>query len=312
MDPVIENTPSSRHKLITLLMVVIALVAFAANSILCRLALVDQTIDAASFTIIRLTSGAFLLFVLVQFLPRPKKPDHLVLRPLKSRKLWIAPLMLFAYALFFSYAYHQLTTATGALILFVTVQLTMIGYQIYKGQRFTQLEWFGIVIAISGFIILLLPDLAQPSLLGAGLMILSGIAWALYTLEGRGSQTPLRDTAENFLGTLPLCFALLIVTVWFAELSLQGTLLAIASGAFASGVGYSVWYYVVPRISISLAAVSQLSVPLLAAVGGVVLVDEVITLPLVIAGLLIIGGIAVVSLSKSQSPEALERSPNNH
>ncbi|WMS87011.1 DMT family transporter [Pleionea litopenaei] len=297
MKPSESVNQTIHYKLTTLLMVVVALLAFAANSVLCRLALGSDSIDAASFTIIRLLSGAALLFVLAQFLNKPEKPKHLILRPLKSRKLWIAPLMLFCYALLFSLAYQTLTTATGALILFVTVQLTMVGYQLYKGNQLNQLEWFGIAISLTGLILLLLPGLAQPSLLGTLMMIGSGIAWAIYTLDGKQSQSPLRDTAENFVGTIPLCIALFIVTVWFAELSLSGMLWAVASGALASGLGYAVWYFVLPRLSVPSAAVSQLSVPLLAMFGGVVVVNEPVSFGLMTAGALILGGIALVSLA---------------
>ncbi|NVJ60526.1 MAG: DMT family transporter [Gammaproteobacteria bacterium] len=293
-----HHTPNYLVSIIKLLALLFALFAFAANSVLCRMALGEDNIDAASFTIIRLLSGAAILFLMVQFLNKPEKPQHLTLRPLKQKRLWIAPLMLFMYAVLFSFAYLELTTATGALVLFVTVQITMVAYQVYKGNSLTGFEWFGLIIALFGFLVLLLPTAQRPSIIGLLLMIGSGIAWAIYTIEGKQSETPLRDTAENFIGSIPMVLGLMVITVWFAELSWKGVGLAVISGAFASGVGYALWYLALPRLSMASAAVSQLSVPLIAAVGGVWLVGESLSLQLILATIFIIGGIFVVSLGK--------------
>ncbi|WP_323752997.1 DMT family transporter [Marinobacter sp.] len=269
---------------------VFALLAFAGNSVLCRLALGGNAIDAASFTIIRLLSGIAVLMVLVAMTKRPKKSQ--------SRGSWLAACLLFVYALAFSYGYLSLDTGTGALILFAAVQITMIAVGIVSGNRLHVAEWLGLFIAFSGFVYLILPSVTTPSLMGFLLMTLSGIAWGGYTLAGRSSTQPLADTAYNFLRTSPFVLILLVFTLQSAQVTQQGVLLAIVSGAIASGAGYAVWYFALRGLSVTQAAVVQLFVPIIAAMGGVLVTDESITLRLTESSALVLGGILMVILGR--------------
>lgn len=271
-----------------------ALVAFAANSILCRLALQDHSIDAASFSAIRLSSGAAVLLLLVLLRKQGKSSTRSQL----NVGNWPAAVALFTYAAAFSFSYLQLTTGTGALILFGTVQVTLILLSLVKGHRIGALEWTGLVIAFAGLVYLVWPGASAPSLVGFVLMLVAGMAWGIYTWLGRGSATPLLDTAGNFTRTLPMVVVLLAGAVLWQPDSLQpsskGVILAILSGALASGMGYALWYRVLPRLSATEAAVLQLSVPILAALGGLVFVDETISLRLMIAAALVLSGIGCV------------------
>lgn len=265
---------------------VLALLAFAANSVICRLALGRHLIDAASFTSVRLLAGAVVLLLLRRLLaPRES------LRPAGN---WPAAAMLFAYAAAFSFAYVTLPTATGALLLFGAVQLTMILSTLAKGHRMHALEWTGLAFAFSGFVYLVLPGLAAPTFAGFALMTTAGIAWGFYTLFGRGSQNPLADTAGNFIRTLPM-LGLLLPFAWLGgHTSANGILLATLSGAVTSGIGYTIWYLALRNLTATQAATMQLAVPVLAAFGGVVLLGESITLRMSIAAALVLGGIALV------------------
>lgn len=279
---------NSAHQSVPLKIVVLTIVgmfAFAANSILCRLALGKGLIDPASFTGIRLGSGALMLLLILSIrqrgLPKPAFDA-------------LGASMLFAYAICFSYAYVDLSTGTGALILFGTVQLAMILFGLVLGERPKPLAWLGMVMAISGLVYLLLPGVSAPPLLPAMLMAVAGFAWAVYSLHGKGSTHATADTAWNFVGTLPLALAISLFMHGQLQMQTAGILLAVTSGALASGVGYALWYTVLPHLTQTQAGNVQLSGPIIASFGGVLFMNEAITLRLVIAAGLSLGGIALV------------------
>lgn len=267
-----------------------ALIAFAANSILCRLALGDLAIDAAGFTIIRLSSGAIVLFVILVVFNRKGSPP--------AKGSWISSSMLFIYAAAFSFAYVTLDTGTGALILFGAVQLTMIIAAVISGDKLHLLEWVGVVIAFTGFVYLVIPNVTTPSFTGFILMALAGIAWGFYTIRGKGSKNPLADTTQNFARTLPFIAMLALLTINDIHLSQKGVLLAVFSGGAASGIGYTIWYTALRGLSTTQAAVVQLFVPVLAALGGVMFVSEIISIRLALSALMILGGIALIIFGK--------------
>ncbi|MDM0038499.1 DMT family transporter [Variovorax sp. J22G21] len=275
----------------TFALTAVAMLAFAANSLLCRLALQQGGIDPASFGSIRLVSGAIALVLVVRFRAQP---------PVARRADWLAAVMLFAYVAFFSFAYLSLPAGTGALILFGAVQLTMLGAGLGAGERFGPVAWFGLVVAAGGLVYLVLPGIAAPPLAGAVLMALAGVAWGVYSLRGRGVPDPLAATARNFTRAVPLALALSLVFAARAHADATGVVLAVASGALTSGLGYVVWYAALARLSAMQAATVQLSVPLLAAFGGVLLLSEAITPRLAVASVAILGGIALVLSRKSQ------------
>lgn len=272
------------------ILTVFALTAFAFNSILCRMALAAGEIDAASFTVIRLVSGAVTLAALMLATGKT--------RSIAKSGNWASAFFLFAYAIAFSFAYIGLTTGTGALILFGFVQLTMFGVSLYRGVRPAALEWTGLVVAFGGLIYLVLPGLAAPPLISALLMASAGIAWGFYTLRGKASEDPLNDTAGNFVRSVPMVFAAGILFISTFQLSVRGTILAILSGAIASGIGYSVWYAALKHLTPARAGVLQLSVPVIAAVGGIILLAEAASMRLLIAAALILGGIALAVAKK--------------
>ena len=278
--------PYSRVVLLTLL----ALIAFAGNSLLCRIALVHTNIDAASFTTIRLLSGALVLWILVMLRDRGRRVG------IAGKGNWLSALALFVYAAGFSFAYIQLNTGMGALILFGAVQTSMIAFGLWRGERFTTAQWLGLLMAFSGLIGLLLPGLSAPPLTGAMLMIVAGIAWGVYSLRGKGAGDPLLITAGNFSRTVPMALLLSLMLLSRASLDSAGVYYALLSGALTSGVGYAIWYSALPLLKATTAATVQLSVPLLAALGGVVLLQEPVTLRLLLAALAILGGIALVVL----------------
>jgi drug/metabolite transporter (DMT)-like permease len=268
------------------LLVVLALLGFAANSLLCRAALGAGSIDAASFTAIRIASGALMLFVL----SRGERAGN-----------WWSALALFAYAAAFSFAYLRLVTATGALILFATVQVTMISVGVARGERPRAVEWLGFLIAIAGLVVLVLPGLASPDPLGAALMAIAGAAWGVYSLRGRGASRPLAVTADNFLRATPMAALLLLaIPLHGGHVESRGVALAIASGAIASGIGYSLWYAALPSLPAVRAAIVQLAVPVLAAGAGALVLSEQLGMRLAIATGLIIGGIALALLAKQR------------
>ncbi len=273
----------------------IALTAFAANSVFCRLALGESSIDPASFTVIRLFSGAIMLLLILNLSGRKK--------PSRTKGSWGATAMLFLYATTFSFAYLSLDTGTGALILFGAVQFTMITYALISGDRLHRWEWVGVLLAFGGFVFLILPSVTTPSFIGFLLMTVSGIAWGAYTLMGRASQNPLPDTTYNFTRTLPLIAILGIIFISNAHLTPRGIALAIMSGALASGIGYTIWYIALGGLSATVASVAQLLVPVLAALGGVIFVSETLTLHFVLTATLILGGIALVVLGRNRIPQ---------
>lgn len=277
----------------TIILTTFALIAFAANSVLCRMALGEQSIDATSFTVLRLLSGALVLFLILNFRRTENKRF--------SKGSWFASAMLFVYAITFSFAYITLDTGTGALVLFGAVQLTMIVASLVSGNRLHLTEWIGVAIAFIGFVYLVLPEVSTPSIEGFLLMTLAGIAWGLYTLKGKNSKNPLADTAYNFIRTIPAVAVLVIAALYNSHYSVEGVILAVLSGAIASGVGYTIWYMALPALSTMQAAVVQLLVPVIAALGGVIFVHEPITLGLVIAALLILGGILLVVRANTKS-----------
>lgn len=285
-NPVSQN----RTRLKPLLFTTLALTAFAANSVLCRKALGGEAIDAAGFTIIRLLSGVLVLLLISGI--NGKKPVR------KEKGNWFAGMMLFVYAEAFSFAYITLDTGTGALILFGSVQTTMVLLSLLSRNRLRLSEWAGMFIAFAGFVYLVLPQLTTPSLTGFILMSIAGIAWGVYTLNGRKSRNPLSDTTFNFVRTIPFVVLLGVIVLRQMHFSPEGIILAVVSGAIASGIGYSLWYLALGGLTDMQAAVLQLSVPVIAAAGGVIFVTEPVTLRLMLSALLVLGGILIVILGK--------------
>lgn len=284
------------HSIKAISLTLAALTAFAANSVVCRLALKDQAIDPSSFTAIRLFSAVVMFVLLFGF----KARKYAALRQQTNTTKWPA-IWLFLYAITFSWAYVSLETGTGALVLFGSVQLTMILTSLWMGNRLSLIEWTGVAISFSGLVYLVWPTLSTPSISGFILMSLSGIAWGFYSLSGRGSVNPAAQTAFNFSYTLPLVALLAVIMYPSFQTSGQGILLAVMSGALASAVGYTIWFAAQAYLSTTQAAVVQLSVPVIAALGGVMFVVEPITLRLVIASSLVLGGISAVLLVKKHS-----------
>lgn len=280
---------SRNHLARTISFTVLALIAFAANSVLCRLALGDRTIDASSFTVIRLLSGAIVLFLIIKIKNKSE---------VSTKGSWSASLMLFLYAITFSFAYITLDTGTGALILFGSVQITMILLSILSGNRLHVTEWLGVMVSFLGFVYLVLPGITTPSMFGFMLMTVAGIAWGIYSLKGKGSTNPVIDTAYNFLRTIPFVIILAVLAFNKMSYSSTGILLAVLSGAIASGIGYAIWYSALRGLSTVQAAVVQLLVPVIAAFGGVIFVSEAITLRLTVSAMLILGGILLVVLGR--------------
>ena len=273
------------------LLTTFALTAFAFNSILCRLALGTEAIDASSFTAIRLFSGAITLLIILSVSSKNKTDDL-------KRGNWLSAFFLFGYAICFSFAYIGLTTATGALILFGMVQATMIVSAIIQGERPNLFEWFGLVLALAGLVYLVFPGLESPPFLSSVLMALAGIAWGFYTLRGKGSENPLADTAGNFFRAIPFVILASLPFIYKIDLSPKGILFAVLSGAIASGIGYSVWYAALKYHTATRAAILQLAVPVIAAVGALALLSEIISMRLVVASGLILGGISLVIFVK--------------
>lgn len=257
---------------------------------LCRLALGGDTIDAASFASIRLASGGTLLFAIVIF--SGTRNSHGV------RGNWVSAAMLFAYALCFSFAYLSLTAGTGALILFGTVQVTMISVALHGGERPHYIEWAGLLLALGGLVYLVFPGLTAPSPVGAGLMAAAGIAWGVYSLRGRGSNHALNDTAGNFVRSVPLAVVASVLAFPAIQISARGAILAVASGAVASGVGYVIWYAALRGLTATRAATVQLSVPALAAAGGVLFLAEHVSIRLIASALMILGGVGLALVGR--------------
>jgi len=265
---------------------VLALLAFAANSVLCRIALKSDMIDAASFTAIRLISATLVLFLIIAL---TKKEQSTI-----SKGSWPVSLMLFVYMVFFSYAYVLLDVATGALILAASVQFTMIASSIKGGSKLHPIEWIGLMLASWGFIYLMLPHISAPSITSLLLMTIAGVAWGFYTLKGKPSINPLYDTSYNFLRTMPLLFIFMVFNFQQLNFSLTGLVIGIIAGGLTSGVGYVIWYIAIKGLTSSSAAVLQLSIAVIAALGGSVFVEEAISMRLAVSALMVLGGAFLV------------------
>jgi drug/metabolite transporter (DMT)-like permease len=272
----------------TILLTSLAMFAFASNSLLCRIALKYTGIDAASFTAIRVISGAIMLWLLVKIRRGTQTGGG----------NWMSAFALFVYAAGFSFAYMSLPAATGALLLFGAVQVTMIGYGVWSGERLRGLQLVGLTFAFGGLVGLLLPGLSAPPLYGSILMLGAGAAWGIYSLRGRGAGDPTSVTAGNFMRAVPMVAAMSILMLDSTSVNNMGFWYAIASGALASGIGYTIWYTALPGLKATNAATVQLSVPVIAALGGIVFLGELISIRLILASIAILGGIAMVILEK--------------
>lgn len=279
----------------------VTMIAFANNSLLCRMALEHTSIDAASFTTIRLVSAAIMLWLVVRIRGGSKG----------GRGNILSAFALFVYAAGFSYAYVSLPTATGALLLFGAVQATMIGYGLWSGERLLKPQLVGLLLAFGGLVGLLMPGLSAPSLSGSVLMLSAGVAWGIYSLRGRGEGNPTKITAGNFLRTIPIAAVLSLIMLNDTSLDVAGFCYAVSSGALASGLGYAIWYTVLPALKATNAATIQLSVPVIAALGGILFLGEPITLRLTLTSIAILGGIALVILKKQQTEGTQQVLPEN-
>lgn len=279
---------------LTFFLTLLAMIAFACNSLLCRSALKHTGIDPASFTSIRIIAGALTLWLIVRIRAgrngKPGKPG--------TAGSWLSALALFVYAAGFSYAYVSLPAATGALLLFGAVQATMIGYGLWAGERLGVRQSTGLVCALIGLAGLLLPGIAAPPLAGSALMLGAGVAWGVYSLRGKGAGDPTSVTAGNFLRAAPMAAVLSAVALPWNSLDRSGVWYALASGALASGVGYAIWYAALRGLKATSAATVQLCVPVIAGVGGIIFVGEALTLRLLIASAAILGGIALVIIGR--------------
>jgi drug/metabolite transporter (DMT)-like permease len=262
----------------------LALLCFAANSVLCRVALRDGAIDPASFSSIRIASGTVMLLLVASWTRGAAR---------ETAKSWMSAVMLFLYAVPFSFAYTRLTTGTGALILFGAVQITMLAAAEWSGERLRAMQWLGVTVALAGLVYLVSPGLTAPPLFGATLMGMAGFSWGIYSLRGRGLANPLAQTTTNFTRATPMVLVVSLIALSQVHVEPRGIVFAIASGAVASGLGYVAWYAALRGLTATRAAVLQLSVPVLAAAGGVVFLTEPISLRLIVSAMLVIGGIAL-------------------
>jgi len=269
----------------------LTLIAFAANSVLCRLALGGHVIDPMSFTAVRLASGALALVPLSRVLADPVAPR-------RANGSWGSGAALFAYAAAFSLAYVSLGTGTGALILFGAVQVTMLGWALRSGETLGGVQWAGTAAAVGGLVYLVLPGISAPDPIGALLMTVAGIAWGVYSIRGKGAAAPVAMTAGNFLRSAPMGLAASAIALASMHVQPSGLLLALVSGAVTSGLGYVLWYRALRRLSMTQASLVQLLVPVLAAVGGVAFLEERVSMRLILASALVLGGIAVAVSSR--------------
>lgn len=285
-----NETLMKSHRLVILAM--FAMTAFAANSLLCRLALKHAQIDAASFTSIRILSGAAALWIIMRLQGKAKNAGG----------SWVAAFALFAYAASFSFAYTSLPAGTGALLLFGAVQTTMILYGLRSGERLNLRQGAGLAIAVSGLIAFMLPGVSAPPLPGATLMLIAGGAWGAYSLLGKASIDPLITTASNFYRAIPYTIVLSLLLAPEMRMNGTGVAQAILSGTIASGMGYAIWYQVVRESKTTSAAIMQLSVPVIAAVGGIGILGEAFTINMFLSSMAILGGIAMILLGRSARP----------
>ncbi|NGN96659.1 EamA family transporter [Grimontia sp. S25] len=291
-----------------LTMALVAMTFFAANSVLCRMALADSDIDPASFTSIRLVSGALVLYVL-SYIFHAKDSESpkcaLVQQPMEH---WLAAAMLFLYAATFSFAYMYLETGIGALILFAFVQLTMFAYSHHKEGGASGLEYIGALIAVAGLGYMVSPGMNAPDAWGAGLMAISGVAWGIYSVLGKEMKVPqLPANCINFRLSIFFVVPFFLLNIPMNTVSSEGIWLAVLSGAGASAVGYAIWYGVVQQFKATQAGVMQLSVPIIAALAGYMLLDETLTLRMVISAAVILFGITVTFLGKENKQSSLAR-----
>lgn len=292
------------------------MIAFASNSLLCRAALRDTAIDAASFTFIRIFAGAVALWLIMtlrrttKIFPSPPSSPKGRGGPFSLREKvgmraagnWISAFALFAYAAAFSFAYNTLSAGTGALLLFGAVQATMILWGFRKGERLDPIQIAGLIAAVTGLIVLIFPGLSAPPLIGSMLMLAAGIAWGVYSLRGKTAGHPIAVTAGNFLRAVPFAALLSLIMIRHLNLDSLGVGYAIVSGAVTSGIGYVIWYSALNGLKATSAATVQLSVPVLAATGGILLLGEPITLRYVIASVAVLGGIFLVVIEKQRGP----------
>lgn len=276
------------------LLTAFTLIAFAANSLLCRMALGEELIDPMSFTTIRLASGALALILLSRFAAESKTPQE-------TKGSWKSGFALFAYAAAFSLAYVWLSAGIGALLLFGSVQATMIGAALKSGEKLRPVQWVGLAAAMGGLIFLVLPGISAPDPKGALLMCISGIAWGVYSIRGKGVSAPVSMTAVNFSRAAPMAIlASAVAFPWLPlQLELRGVLLALVSGVITSGMGYVLWYKALRNLTTTQASVVQLMVPVLAAFGGIVFLSEPLSLRLLAASFLILGGVALAIARKA-------------
>ncbi len=284
--------PDAPSRLRTSLHTALALLAFAANSVLCRVALGSGAIDAASFTAIRLTAGAVTLWLLVRVVTRA--------RGTRPRGDWASAAALFLYAICFSFAYLSLSAGTGALVLFGAVQTTMILAGLRSGERPHPLQWAGLLVAAVGLVALVFPGLTAPSPAGAALMAVAGASWGVYSLRGRGATDPIAVTADNFMRSAPLVLLVTLVTFPTAHLTPQGVWLAFLSGSLASGIGYVLWYAALRGLTATRAATVQLAVPVLVAFAGIIVLDEAVSMRLIISAILILGGVGLTLIRRER------------
>jgi drug/metabolite transporter (DMT)-like permease len=283
------------------------MIAFASNSLLCRAALTKSSIDPATFTFLRIFSGAVALWLIMSIrkkmvADRTASPlvetfcnSSLIVRYLSLRYgNWISAVALFAYAAGFSFAYTSLSAGTGALLLFGAVQATMILRGLHKGERLNTIQIVGFIVAVTGLVVLVFPGLSAPPLISSILMLGAGLAWGIYSLRGKGEQNPAGVTTGNFVRAVPFAAALSIIFLPWTNYSLAGITYAIISGAVTSGLGYVIWYSALPGLKTASAATVQLSVPVLAATGGILLLGEPITLRYLLASIAVLSGIALV------------------
>jgi drug/metabolite transporter (DMT)-like permease len=273
-----------------------ALLAFAANSLLCRAALAPRLVDPASFTTIRIVSGAATLFALTKVTAaRPSTG---------ARGSWVSAFALFAYAIAFSLAYARISAGVGALVLFGMVQVTMVSWGLFRGERPRAGEWAGLAIAVVGLAVFMLPGAHAPDLSGTVLMIAAGVAWGVYSLRGRKSSSPARTTADNFLRAVPFAIGASAMEIGKMHVTSRGVVLAAASGAIASGLGYCLWYLALPRLTATRAALVQLLVPILAALGAVALLGESLSTRLLGGGTIVVTGVSLAIAAKATAVRA--------
>jgi drug/metabolite transporter (DMT)-like permease len=276
------------------ILTLLAMIAFASNSLLCRAALKQTSIDAASFTFVRIFSGAVALWLIVNV-----RRIIGAASDIRVGGNWISALALVLYAAAFSFAYVDVAAGTGALLLFGAVQATMVLWGLHKGEHLRAIQIVGLIVAAIGLVVLLFPGLSAPPLFGSILMLGAGIAWGIYSLRGKGKKNPATVTAGNFARAVPLAAAVSIMFLPRLHLDLAGVTYAIISGAITSGVGYVIWYSALPGLKAASAATVQLSVPVLTATGGILLLGEPLTLRYLLASVAILGGIAFVVLEKT-------------